>query len=151
MLFCLQHLPKFMHWMKYLSFIYYGFRLLLKVQYSGEQLYECQSKGGRRPLQNSPSFDTVNLDGGLQEVWILLSMALGYRLCAYFCLRKRINAYHIWADSTLLISVCNKIIGDMFEGLWATPSCILLYSKLFDQQKNRKGILELGFKNGQGF
>ncbi|XWS09622.1 hypothetical protein CRYUN_Cryun39dG0005500 [Craigia yunnanensis] len=90
-----EHIPEFMHWMKYLSFIYYGFRLLLKVQYSGDQLYECQSKGGCRPLQNSPSFDTVNLDGGLQEVWILLAMALGYRLCAYFCLRKRINACHI--------------------------------------------------------
>lgn len=84
--FVLQHIPKFMRWMKYLSFMYYGFRLLVKVQYSGDQLYECQSKGGCRTLQNSPSFDTVNLDGGLQEVWILLAMALGYRLCAYFCL-----------------------------------------------------------------
>ncbi|KAG8485057.1 hypothetical protein CXB51_021311 [Gossypium anomalum] len=90
-----QHIPKFMRWMKYLSFMYYGFRLLVKVQYSGDQLYECQSKGGCRTLQNSPSFDTVNLDGGLQEVWILLAMALGYRLCAYFCLRKRISGCHI--------------------------------------------------------
>lgn len=95
--FVLQHIPKFMRWMKYLSFMYYGFRLLVKVQYSGDQLYECQSKGGCRTLQNSPSFDTVNLDGGLQEVWILLAMALGYRLCAYFCLRKRISGCHIWA------------------------------------------------------
>ncbi|XP_021287941.1 ABC transporter G family member 26 [Herrania umbratica] len=90
-----QHIPKFMQWMKYLSFMYYGFRLLLKVQYSGDQLYECQSKGGCRTLQNSPSFDTVNLDGGLQEVWVLLAMALGYRLCAYFCLHKRINGCHL--------------------------------------------------------
>ncbi|KAJ0007568.1 hypothetical protein Pint_30399 [Pistacia integerrima] len=29
--------------------------------------------------------------GGLQEVWVLLAMALGYRICTYFCLRKRIN------------------------------------------------------------
>ncbi|MBA0852610.1 hypothetical protein Goshw_007515 [Gossypium schwendimanii] len=93
--FVLQHIPKFMRWMKYLSFMYYGFRLLVKVQYSGDQLYECQSKGGCRTLQNSPSFDTVNLDGGLQEVWILLAMALAYRLCAYFCLRKRISRCHI--------------------------------------------------------
>ncbi|KAK6229896.1 ABC transporter-like [Theobroma cacao] len=90
-----QHIPKFMQWMKYLSFMYYGFRLLLKVQYSGDQLYECQSKGGCKTLQNSPSFDTVNLDGGLQEVWVLLAMALGYRLCAYFCLHKRINGCHL--------------------------------------------------------
>ncbi|XP_021905991.1 ABC transporter G family member 26 [Carica papaya] len=90
-----QHIPKFMQWLKYLSFMYYGFRLLLKVQYSGEELYECESKGGCRTLQSSPSFDTVNLNGGLQEAWILLAMALGYRLCAYFCLRRRINVSHL--------------------------------------------------------
>jgi hypothetical protein len=90
-MFYLQHIPKFMRWLKYLSFMYYGFRLLLKVQYSGDQLYDCQSQGGCRPLQSSPSFDMVNLDGGLQEVWVLLAMAVGYRLCAYFCLRRRIN------------------------------------------------------------
>ncbi|XP_019460502.1 PREDICTED: ABC transporter G family member 26-like [Lupinus angustifolius] len=86
-----QHIPKFMQWLKYLSFLYYGFRLLLKVQYSGDELYECESKGGCRPLQSSPSFDTVNLKGGLTEVWILLAMALCFRFFAYFCLRKRID------------------------------------------------------------
>ncbi|KAK3200053.1 hypothetical protein Dsin_023468 [Dipteronia sinensis] len=90
-----QHIPKFMQWLKYLSFMYYGFRLLLKVQYSGDQLYECESKGGCRPLQSSPSFDMVNLSGGLQEVWVLLVMAFGYRLCAYLCLRKRISKCHL--------------------------------------------------------
>ncbi|KAK9689558.1 hypothetical protein RND81_09G066900 [Saponaria officinalis] len=90
-----QHIPKFMRWLKYISFMYYGFRLLLKVQYSGDQLYECESRGGCRTLQSSPSFDTVSLDGGLQEVWILLAMAVGYRLCAYVCLRKRINDCHL--------------------------------------------------------
>ncbi|CAJ2633648.1 unnamed protein product [Trifolium pratense] len=86
-----QHIPKFMQWLKYLSFMYYGFRLLLKVQYSGDQLYECESEGGCRPLQTSPSFDTVNLKGGLSEVWVLLAMALCFRLLAYFCLRRRID------------------------------------------------------------
>ncbi|KAL9444741.1 hypothetical protein AB3S75_017847 [Citrus x aurantiifolia] len=90
-----QHIPKFMQWLKYLSFMYYGFRLLLKVQYDGDELYECESQGGCRNLQSSPSFDTVNLSGGLQEVWVLLGMALAYRLCAYFCLRKRINKCHL--------------------------------------------------------
>ncbi|XP_044462804.1 ABC transporter G family member 26 [Mangifera indica] len=89
-----QHIPKFMQWLKYLSFMYYGFRLLLKVQYSGDQLYECESKGGCRTLQSSPSFNTVNLKGGLEEVWVLLAMALGYRICTYFCLRRRINVCH---------------------------------------------------------
>ncbi|XP_029116383.1 ABC transporter G family member 26 [Elaeis guineensis] len=86
-----QHIPKFMQWLKYISFMHYGFRLLLKVQYSGDLVYECQSKGGCRSLQSSPSFDTINLNGRLHEVWILLLMALIYRLLAYFCLRKRIS------------------------------------------------------------
>ncbi|KAK7301895.1 hypothetical protein RJT34_12772 [Clitoria ternatea] len=86
-----QHIPKFMRWLKYVSFMYYGFRLLLKVQYSGDQLYDCESIGGCRTLQSSPTFDTVNLKGGLKEVWVLLAMALCFRLLAYFCLRRRID------------------------------------------------------------
>ncbi|XP_052206871.1 ABC transporter G family member 26 [Diospyros lotus] len=90
-----QHIPKFMRWLKHVSFMFYGFRLLLKVQYSGDELYECESKGGCRALQSSPSFDTVNLDGGMKEVWVLLAMALGYRFCAYICLRKRVSTSHL--------------------------------------------------------
>ncbi|XP_004498150.1 ABC transporter G family member 26-like [Cicer arietinum] len=86
-----QHIPKFMQWLKYLSFMYYGFRLLLKVQYSGDELYDCESKGGCRPLQSSPTFDTVNLKGGLKEVWVMVAMAICFRLLAYFCLRRRID------------------------------------------------------------
>ncbi|PIN16003.1 Transporter, ABC superfamily (Breast cancer resistance protein) [Handroanthus impetiginosus] len=90
-----QHIPKFMQWLKYVSFIYYGFRLVVKVQYSGNELYECESKSGCRQLQSSASFDTINLNGGLKEVWILLAMALAYRLSAYLCLRRKINIYNL--------------------------------------------------------
>ncbi|KAL2483688.1 ABC transporter G family member 26 [Forsythia ovata] len=90
-----QHIPKFMQWLKYVSFTYYGFRLLLKVQYSGDDLYECESHDGCRSLQSSPSFDTVSLNGGLQEVWVLLAMALAYRFLAYICLRRKISIYNI--------------------------------------------------------
>lgn len=90
-MFLLQHIPKFMQWLKYLSFMYYGFRLLLKVQYSGDQLYDCESKGGCRTLQSSPTFGTVNLKGGLKEVWVMVAMAICFRLLAYFFLRRRID------------------------------------------------------------
>ncbi|XP_020696922.2 ABC transporter G family member 26 [Dendrobium catenatum] len=90
-----QHLPRFMRWMKQVSFMHHGFRLLLKVQYSGNLLYDCQSKGGCRSLQSSPSFDTINLYSQWNEIWILAAMALIYRLLAYFCLRWRINASSI--------------------------------------------------------
>jgi hypothetical protein len=91
----LQHIPQFMQWLKYISFMYHGFRLLLKVQYTGDELYDCESKGGCRPLQSSPSFDTVNLNGGWKEVWMLLGMGLVYRLLAYICLRRKISQSNI--------------------------------------------------------
>ncbi|CAA6661531.1 unnamed protein product [Spirodela intermedia] len=87
-----QHIPIFMRWLKYVSFMHFGFRLMLKAQYSGDEPYECGGPGGCRRLQSSPSFDTVNLAGGVEEVWILLAMALAYRLLAFFCLRRRISA-----------------------------------------------------------
>ncbi|PKA47521.1 ABC transporter G family member 26 [Apostasia shenzhenica] len=90
-----QHLPKFVKWMKYISFMHYGFRLLLKVQYSGDVKYDCQRRGGCRSIQSSPSFDTINLSGGWHEIWILVAMALAYRILAYLCLRKRIDVSSI--------------------------------------------------------
>jgi hypothetical protein len=86
-----QHIPKFIRWLKYVSFMHYGFNLLLKAQYHGHLTYNCASRGGCQRLQSSPSFGTVDLDGGMREVWILLAMALAYRLLAYFCLLKRIS------------------------------------------------------------
>uniref|UniRef100_A0A0D9WRY9 ABC transporter domain-containing protein n=1 Tax=Leersia perrieri TaxID=77586 RepID=A0A0D9WRY9_9ORYZ len=86
-----QHIPKFIRWLKYVSFMHYGFNLLLKAQYHGHLTYNCGSRGGCQRLQSSPSFGTVDLDGGMREVWILLAMALAYRLLAYLCLRKRIS------------------------------------------------------------
>ncbi|KAK3130791.1 hypothetical protein QOZ80_6BG0498120 [Eleusine coracana subsp. coracana] len=86
-----QHIPGFISWLKYVSFMHYGFNLLLKAQYHGHLTYDCGGRAGCRRLQSSPSFDTVDLDGGMREVWILLAMALAYRLLAYFCLYKRIS------------------------------------------------------------
>uniref|UniRef100_A0A0E0LDC9 ABC transporter domain-containing protein n=1 Tax=Oryza punctata TaxID=4537 RepID=A0A0E0LDC9_ORYPU len=86
-----QHIPKFIRWLKYVSFMHYGFNLLLKAQYHGHLTYNCGSRGGCQRLQSSPSFGTVDLDGGMREVWILLAMAVAYRLLAYLCLRKRIS------------------------------------------------------------
>ncbi|KAJ8498771.1 hypothetical protein OPV22_009323 [Ensete ventricosum] len=51
-----QHIPKFMMWLKHISFMHYGFRLLLKVQYSQHLVYDCQSKG-RNPPRNELKID----------------------------------------------------------------------------------------------
>ncbi|CAI9088175.1 OLC1v1022431C1 [Oldenlandia corymbosa var. corymbosa] len=39
----IQHIPKFMRWLKYMSFMYHGFRLLMKAQYSGDEVEEMFS------------------------------------------------------------------------------------------------------------
>ncbi|MCO5597653.1 hypothetical protein L7F22_051734 [Adiantum nelumboides] len=84
-----QHIPGFIKWLKYISFVYYGFRLLLKVQFSPSQVYECFEISGCRSLQLSPSFSgIIDLDGGAEEAWILISMAMGYRVLAYMFLRR---------------------------------------------------------------
>lgn len=114
----LQHLPKFMRWMKYISFMYYGFRLLLKVQYSGDQVYECESRSGCKSLQSSPSFDTVNLNGSLQEVWILIAMALIYRFFAYLFLSKRINTSSLWFKIIPLLLILTIATSVISIALW---------------------------------
>ncbi|KAH7421437.1 hypothetical protein KP509_13G057300 [Ceratopteris richardii] len=84
-----QHIPGFIKWLKYISFVYYGFRLLLKVQFSPSQTYECSETTGCKSLQLSPSFaGIIDLDGGAEEAWILITMAIGYRLLAYMFLRR---------------------------------------------------------------
>ncbi|CAN6220847.1 unnamed protein product [Urochloa humidicola] len=86
-----QHIPAFVAWLRYVSFMHYGFNLLLKAQYRGHLAFDCGGARGCRPLQSSPTFDTVDLDGGMGEVWVLLAMAVAYRVLAYFCLLKRIS------------------------------------------------------------
>ncbi|XP_057870440.2 ABC transporter G family member 26 isoform X3 [Cryptomeria japonica] len=86
-----QHIPVFVRWIKHLSFLYYGFRLLLKVQYSADEMYDCLGEGGCKSLQSSPSMDTITLNGGVEEGWVLICMALAYRVCAYICLRRNIT------------------------------------------------------------
>ena len=54
-----------------MSFNYYTYRLLLKVQY--EQL--------------TPSIHDMRIDSGLTEVCALIAMVFGYRFLAYLSLK----------------------------------------------------------------
>ncbi|PSS15834.1 ABC transporter G family member 22 like [Actinidia chinensis var. chinensis] len=64
--------PVFISWLRYLSFNYHTYKLLLKVQY--EHL--------------THSVDGMKIDGGLTEVGALLAMVVGYRFLAYLSLRR---------------------------------------------------------------
>lgn len=66
-----KNVPVFISWLRYLSFNYHTYRLLLKVQYE----------------HISHTINGVKIDSGAEEVCALLAMLVGYRLLAYVSLR----------------------------------------------------------------
>lgn len=90
-----QKMPAFMKWVKYLSFVYYGFRLLQKIQYSSDQMFNCDTTSGCESIANARALQGLPLDSGVQEAWVLVLMAVGYHLISYLCLRR------IWWKPTI--------------------------------------------------
>jgi hypothetical protein len=82
----LQNIPKFISWLKYLSYQYYGFNLLMKIEYTPDMVYDC-SPHGCDTLGKSPVLHGLNLDGGSTEALSLFAMSIGYRFLAYLVLR----------------------------------------------------------------
>ncbi|KAK7244753.1 hypothetical protein RIF29_39579 [Crotalaria pallida] len=70
--FFVKRVPIFISWIRYLSFNYHTYKLLLKVQYE----------------QVAPSINGIRIDSGLTEVVALIAMVFGYRLLAYLSLRR---------------------------------------------------------------
>ncbi|XP_073149875.1 ABC transporter G family member 22-like isoform X1 [Henckelia pumila] len=70
--FFVQNVPVFISWLRYLSFNYHTYKLLLKVQYQ----------------HISHSINGIRIDSGYSEVGVLLAMVFGYRLLAYLSLRR---------------------------------------------------------------
>ncbi|XP_057424940.1 ABC transporter G family member 22-like [Lotus japonicus] len=70
--FFVQKVPIFISWIRYMSFNYHTYKLLLKVQY--EHL--------------TPSVNGIKIDSGKTEVAALIAMVFGYRFLAYLSLRR---------------------------------------------------------------
>ncbi|TYH31160.1 hypothetical protein ES288_A01G151700v1 [Gossypium darwinii] len=70
--FFVERVPVFISWIRYLSFNYHTYKLLLKVQYQDMV----------PPLKGSQT------DNGSREVGALVAMIFGYRLLAYLSLRR---------------------------------------------------------------
>ncbi|XP_062216757.1 ABC transporter G family member 22-like isoform X2 [Phragmites australis] len=71
--FFVKRVPPFIFWLRYLSFNYHTYKLLLKVQYD--------------PVPDILT-TTTRLDNGATEVTALVAMIIGYRLLAYLSLRR---------------------------------------------------------------
>nr|XP_043608325.1 ABC transporter G family member 14-like [Erigeron canadensis] len=83
----IQQIPSFIVWLKYLSYSYYCFKLLLGVQYNESDLYEC-SKGVYCHVADFPAVKSVGLNNLPADLLIMAMMLVGYRLVAYIALQK---------------------------------------------------------------
>ncbi|KAF1878042.1 hypothetical protein Lal_00041791 [Lupinus albus] len=70
--FFVERVPIFISWIRYLSFNYHTYKLLLKVQYE----------------HITPSINGIKIGSGLTEVSALIAMVFGYRFLAYLSLRR---------------------------------------------------------------
>lgn len=83
----IQQIPPFIVWLKYLSYSFYCFKLLLGVQYSENDLYEC-SDGIFCKVVDFPAIKSVGLNHLWVDVCIMGLMMVGYRLIAYLALYR---------------------------------------------------------------
>ncbi|CAM6111394.1 unnamed protein product [Calypogeia fissa] len=86
--FFVQHVPPFIKWLEYISFHYWGYKLLLKVQYKSSQQIKCGEPTGCIPIEDSQALYGHKLVGGSKEVVILLAMIIFYRVVANIGLRQ---------------------------------------------------------------
>ncbi|OMO68667.1 ABC transporter-like protein [Corchorus olitorius] len=70
--FFVMKVPVFISWIRYMSFNYHTYKLLLKVQYQ----------------DMIPPANGLKTDNGVKEVGALVAMIFGYRLLAYLSLRR---------------------------------------------------------------
>ncbi|KAI3986784.1 hypothetical protein MKX01_039758 [Papaver californicum] len=82
-----QHVPKFIAWIKYVSLSHYQFKLLLGSQYSENDTYPCGPNVSCR-VGTFPMIQMVGLDSQLSSVLALLVMLVLYRLIAYLALMR---------------------------------------------------------------
>ncbi|KAL4284919.1 hypothetical protein GQ457_16G021420 [Hibiscus cannabinus] len=81
--FFIQKVPVFMSWVRFMSFTYHAYRLLLKIHYG------CSSGPCAEPGSSCRSpFKGLRLDWDGMEVGTMIAMIIGYRILAYAFLRR---------------------------------------------------------------
>ncbi|XP_035840927.1 ABC transporter G family member 21-like isoform X1 [Helianthus annuus] len=82
----IQQIPPFISWLKYISFSHYCYKLLVEVQYSESEVYDC-GKGIHCRVSDFPGIEYLGLGHLLWDVAALGVMLVGYRILAYVALR----------------------------------------------------------------
>ncbi|RZS17325.1 hypothetical protein BHM03_00049453 [Ensete ventricosum] len=81
--FYVQNIPGCLAWMKYVSFTFYGYRLLISIQYRGNEMDYYLHRKGREE-----DGDLVAQVDASVCIVSLLAMLVGYRVLAYTALRR---------------------------------------------------------------
>ena len=82
----IQHIPCFIAWLKYISFSHFCYKLLVGVQYSVNEAYECGSVV-KCKVMDFPAIKYLGLDNKWWDVAALAVMLVGYRVLAYLALK----------------------------------------------------------------
>ena len=82
-----QQIPAFIAWLKYLSYSFHCYKLLLGVQFTEQDTYECSS-GVMCQVVDYPAIKSVGLNNQWIDVCIMALMLVGYRLVAYMALQR---------------------------------------------------------------
>ncbi|KAL4592960.1 hypothetical protein LXL04_005969 [Taraxacum kok-saghyz] len=83
----IQQIPTFIVWLKYLSYSYYGYKLLLGVQFDDNDVYKC-SKGVYCHVADFSGVKSVGLKNLHVDLLVMGSMLIGYRVVAYLALHR---------------------------------------------------------------
>ncbi|XP_073124429.1 ABC transporter G family member 14-like isoform X2 [Henckelia pumila] len=81
-----RQIPPFMVWLKYLSYSYYFYKLLLGIQYNENDYYECANRYCR--VADYPAIKSVGLSHLWTDISIMVLMLVGYRFIAYLALHR---------------------------------------------------------------
>ncbi|KAF6168999.1 hypothetical protein GIB67_038496 [Kingdonia uniflora] len=83
----IQEIPPFIAWLKYISFSHYCYKLLVGVQYTDKDAYQC-GVGVHCKVLEFPAIERLGLTNKGWDVLALIIMLVGYRLIAYVALRN---------------------------------------------------------------
>ncbi|XP_074567110.1 ABC transporter G family member 9 [Curcuma longa] len=85
--FYVQNIPPFIAWIKYISLLYYTFKLQIISQYSAEDTYQC-TPTVRCPILEFPSIKMVGFGDTVWTTAVLVIMLFAYRFVAYLGLMR---------------------------------------------------------------
>ncbi|KAG9452943.1 hypothetical protein H6P81_005847 [Aristolochia fimbriata] len=84
-----QEIPPFIVWLKYLSYSFYCYKLLIGVQFTEHDYYDCSERGRIKcRVVDFPAVKAVGLSHLWIDVGIMALMLVGYRLIAYLALHR---------------------------------------------------------------